>query len=698
MKKIFSIKEIVLSPNMPDIDVDVGTNPDTGEGQHTIISYLQDKYNDGDNIHVARVGNLIRYSIKSALRDLANVYDIPPSETFGITKLLNEHISLEDNIKRNKKIKEYFDKYEELRVYTPMMIGTSSNLSIHAGGVVISDRKYPLNIHAPLQRPDENGLAATVWTKKEVEKVGLIKYDILGVKALTQIEFTKKLIGQDKNIVGNNTYEDYPEEQEVFDDIKKGLKHKNIFQFETSLGKKCFTNLTFNSISDIANASGLIRIFGSQNGRNLYEKYKINSEKAANGNENYWKHYLRKEIVSDKNYEICKKIFSSTYGVMIYQEQLAGIINEVSNNEYSFNYGNDVRKKLEKLGNKWGNVENLNNKEDIKAYHKDMMKILDRCLISYLKEDGYDSEWEVTQDFINCNIKKREGEGGYYLPIPRSGILNWFIVSSTYLFSVLHAIAYSVTSYNQMYQKVNYPREFWTSALTILDKEKSGMIIETIRCETDLEVLSPHINISDVNFTKEGKKGIRFGLKTIKSLDKVAEKILYERNKNGKFKNLTDFINRTNPNKTVALKLLDANAFSCFDEDKEKLYEELINVNKKFKDDKYIFNKIKLIEREMDALQINLVHVHPMVERARNYQSINDIQNKSSAKCIIFINKVTIKTAKNGNNYQFLKTKDVKENTQHNLFFWQTNELLKVNKYYELTIYRNNDFYTVKNF
>jgi DNA polymerase III alpha subunit len=144
--------------------------------------------------HVAFVGTRTIYSIKSALRDVGRTFEIPPSEIFAVTKEIDESISLEENLKKSKLLKSFVEKYLEAFKIASQITGVTSNFGVHAGGVVISDVHYPLNKTLPLHRAN-NETPATIFDKDEIQDfVGLVKYDLLGVNALSQIAYTKYLL------------------------------------------------------------------------------------------------------------------------------------------------------------------------------------------------------------------------------------------------------------------------------------------------------------------------------------------------------------------------------------------------------------------------------------------------------------------------------------------------------------------------
>lgn len=590
MPVVKSVEVIVdkARASYPDIDIDIGENPLTGKNKDTIISYLQQKYGHD---HVAQIGNRVFYTQKTAIQDIATAFDIPADETRDVTKIYNDSLSVEENMKNSPVIQDYFNKYPEMKDLVPKFDGVSRNMSVHAGGVVISSENYPLSRYCALQRPVNDSINATMWTKEEVEAIGLIKYDILGLNAASQVHLVRTLAGLDP-------YKDEPDEPEVYKQITTKLLHRNIFQFESSLGIKAFYDLTPDNINELSNASGIIRVMGSEEGRRVYNEYADNVKAYKSGRKNYWIDSLKQSIEDEKNLDVCVDVLRNTYGILIYQEQLASLINKLSGGKKTFYDGNKVRKMLGKLPGKYGSLERIQSDDAIRRkWHAEIMSVFDEYLLPYIGKDGYESSQRSVVDFIEYNL---DSEGK--LPIPACGILNWFIVSSTYIFSRLHSTAYSVISYAQMYQKYHYPALFWFAAMTTGSATSIKDYISYIRTESpEINLLPPDINKSDYGFTLENDTSIRFGLGHIQSFDKMARKIIENRNENGKFQSIEDLITRVKPNKTHVENLLYSNSLLEFGK-----VSELIPVISKIKEINILTDRNAINEKEFKILGTNI--------------------------------------------------------------------------------------------
>lgn len=686
--KIAKIEKRKQDFSWPDIDNDFSINVDDfSDGREEVINELTRKYGKE---HVAYIGNRLMYLPKSAIRDLGQIYDIPSSETQKATKYFNEEWTLEQNMERNKDIKEYFTKYKELKTLVPQICGVTSALGVHAGGVVISDSKYPLTRNLGLQRPGEGGRIATIWTKDEIAQLGYIKYDILGLSSAGQIALCKKLRGE-------NIYENYQFDiEEVYQNTVLKGHNKNIFQFESALGKRCFSDLLPMSIEELANASGLIRILGTDSGRRVYNSYKDNViDLQTNGRKQeapLWKSKLKDEIHDkERNYEIVEQVLGSTYGILIYQEQLCELIKGISRGEKTFVDGNNVRKYLGRLAKKHGYIDDLQGKrEDLQKWHADFMKIMNEYVLPYIGKDGWNCPDLSVRNFLEFNLAP-----GDKLEVPQSGIISWMVTSSVYIFSRLHSVSYSINTYEQLYQKTYDPFNFWLSVLMMdagnLDDIEA--VATAIRSETSIEILPPNINNSNYHFKKEGEN-IRYGLGSIMSLTKAAIAIVEERIANGNYTSIEDFLKRIPGrivNSRVLTNLLMTGAFSDFG-DLETVKEE---INKKkgmdFKDIDFSTNA--LMKKEYELLGTNITYIDPLLKKAKQYTSLTDI-DEGSNKMMVKVTKTTLKKTKTGKDYLFHMVEDMNSRTTFSLFNWNKKEL-ELGRACIVNVFKKGDFLSI---
>ena len=677
MARIVSKRNVFLREagmDFIDADIDFSNNPLTNKGRDYILQHLSKKYNRDGNIHFALVGVRTIYSIKSALRDIARTYNIPPTETFAVTKEIDDNYSIEENIKRSKVFSEYNRNYPEAVKIASQIVGVTSNFGVHAGGVVISGEDYPLQKYVPLQR-SHSGIPATLYDKDELQDVcGFIKYDLLGVTALSQVLYVKYLLDDKKY------YEDYKVNLEPFSICKKG-HHKNIFQFESPLGKRSFTDLKMESIYDLSNASGMIRQMGTEGGRAMYEKYKI----LSNSQEAEWISSLRSEISEDL-FQTIYPILKPTYGVLIYQEQLSSMIQKISKEKYSFGDGNSVRKKLSKFVGKHGLVDSLQGKPELlRAWHTDMIDILSKYLIPFLSEEDIG---EIGKKFINFELDKRG-----FLPLPEKGILNWFIIGSTYLFSVIHSVAYSFVSYNQLYQKYYHPTEFWLGALNTGSKDDVNNYVSSAISESKIDFLKPDVNKSHLFFIKESELVIRYGLSYITGMDKAADEIVKERD-NGEYTSFQNFLSRMKGKRVVNKKVIENLIFSnAFDEDPKDCYEQYCSI--KGESNTLRWTKKDLLNREREAINCNISYSSIDKQDIINTISIDSIEDGNFGQCAFtVVSKKSAKTKKAGKPYKILSVIDLNNGNKCSIFLWDISVNFEDGLSYKAKIKKNGDFYS----
>ncbi|HQM96864.1 MAG TPA: hypothetical protein PK705_07645 [Clostridia bacterium] len=667
------------------MDTDLGTHPITGKSKDTVIEYLVKKYGQE---YVASVGTRTVYSAKSAIRDLAAVYEIPPSESFKVTKEYNDELDVQANCRRSKTIAEYFARYPELKDKVDQLVGTVSALGQHAGGVIISDRNRRLSLYdyCALQRTKDDGRVASLWTKEEVAQLGFIKYDILGLNSASMVHYARQLLGLDP-------YEDALEDEEVFHDVVMTLKHKNIFQFESQLGRQAFEDFMPMSISDLANATAVIRLLGAEAGREVYADYKAAVENVQQGDTEYWKERLYQECLDPENAKISIDVLRDSYGVLIFQEQLANMVKAFSKGKKTFTDGNHCRKLLDKHKKKYGTIDDCQGDlEAMKTWHKTFMEILDEYFMPFLGADGYGTTDEDTKAFLTFKLK-RDGT----LPLPERGPIKWILSSAAYLFNKLHAVAYSVNTYNMMWLKHYYPLEFWTSSLTCvkdkLDDIRNMLAAMATECP-EIQVLPPNVNKSEANFIMEDGN-IRYGMGAISGMDAAAEVILKERRLHGEYVSLQDFVTRTTKskvNKRCLEALLFVNAFSDFG----TIYEVWNQLQLLGKDiEAPVEDATYMAEKESLLIGGNITYTHPILNRAAYYIPLTEVEDGMSDVCAFRILKILKKTTKTGKPYQLLKVSCLNSGMQCNVFDWANRTELEGQTYLIGRITKKGNFITL---
>lgn len=440
---------------MPDIDIDFDALR-----REEVIEYVRNKYG---RENVALGLTFSTYKSKLVLRDLGKVLRINASLLDSFLKLIDASKSLEDNLS-NGSIARYLNNYQELRNLYEIarkLEGLKKNTSIHAAGVIISSEE--LDNIIPVHY--DNEVLITGVSLDYLESMGLLKMDFLALKNLTTITSILNNIG--RNVLKDIDYND-PKVLSLFGSGKT----EGIFQFETPLMKNLVRKIRPNSFDDLVAAIAL----GRPGPMSEVDNYVRRKEG---------------EVVTylDKSLE---DILKSTYGIIIYQEQIMAILRIVGG--YSYAEADLIRRAISKK------KENVINEEESK--------------------------------FINRAIKR-----GYNENVAKN-IYSLILKFASYGFNKSHSVAYSIISYQMAYLKVYYPEYFIIEMLNEKDDKKFGSSINYLKSK-GIKLCKPDVNISKDKFYLENNYLI-MPLGYIKGLNKnMEDKILSNRGEG--YKDYFDF-------------------------------------------------------------------------------------------------------------------------------------------------------------
>lgn len=484
--------------SMPDLDIDF-----CAEGREKVIHYVKEKY--GGNSNVAQIITFGTMKAKAAIRDVGRVMGIPLSEVDAIARLIptTPGITLEQALEQEARLKTRYENdahIQELFNISRKLEGICRHASTHAAGVVISDE--PLTEYVPLAK---NGDVVTTQYDDVtlVEQIGLLKADFLGVRKLTVLDKTLKLIkettGKEINI-SEVPFNDKP----TYELLGRG-DVRGIFQVETSRGfKDIFKRLKPDSLSDIMALLALYRPGPLQSGMvDSFINRRHGKEEAA---------YLHPTL---------EPILKETYGIILYQEQVMRIANKLAG--FSLNKADNLRKAMGKK------------KPEVMAKFKD----------------------EFIQGAIQNGIPAETAQQIFEL-------MEYF---AGYGFNKSHSAAYAVITYQTAYLKANYPTQYMVAQMSCEKQNTEKIMGYLDDCRhMGIEVLPPCINESYSDFTIASEKKLRFGLGAIKNVgDKAIESILEARNREGRFLSLYDLCERVElrvVNKQVIESLIKS---GCFD-------------------------------------------------------------------------------------------------------------------------------------
>jgi DNA polymerase-3 subunit alpha len=481
--------ERFLNPDrvsMPDFDIDF-----CFERRQEVIDYVTRKYGN------EKVGQIITFGTlkaKAVLRDVARVLDIPFSEADRIAKLIPDDlkITIPKALEQEPKLKELQDQGGVLAelINTSMKLEKlSRHASTHAAGVVIG--KEELTKYVALFRDPKTGAISTQFTMDLLEDVGLVKMDFLGLKTLTLIENTVKLIrtgqiaqarsqGQNPKSIELFDIETIPEDDKPTFALLGEGKSMAVFQFESSGMQATLKRAKPSCIEDLIALNALYRPGPMDNIPQF-----IDSK---------WGRTPIRYPHPD-----LEPVLKETYGVIVYQEQVMEIVKIIGG--FSLGEADILRRAM--------------GKKKEKEMAKMHVRYMEGAKARGISEKVADEIFELLKPFAGYGFNKS------------------------------HAAAYSVLAYKTAYLKANYPAEFMAANLTneINSPDKFAQYMAETKA-MGIPILAPDINKSD-KFFSVSDGSIFFGLMGMKGVGTSAvDEIIRVRQESGPFTSFQDFIDR----------------------------------------------------------------------------------------------------------------------------------------------------------
>ena len=511
---------------MPDIDIDF-----CYERRSEVIDYVIEKYGKDCVTQIVTFGTL---AARGVIRDVGRVMDLPYNFCDTIAKNIpNElNITIDKALTMNPELRSMYESDETVKRLIDMakrLEGLPRHTSMHAAGVVISQKA--MDEYVPLSRSSD-GTITTQFVMTTIEELGLLKMDFLGLRTLTVISDAVKLVEKNHGIkidVDNIDYDD----KKVLDSIGTG-KCDGIFQLESAGMKNFMKELNPQSLEDVIAGISLYRP-GPMDFIPKYIKGKNEPESVT---------YVCKEL---------EPILEPTYGCIVYQEQVMQIVQNLAG--YTMGQADNIRRAMSKkkqyvIDAERQNFVYGNEEQGIKG-----------CIANGISEQAANQIYDSMVDFAK------------------------------YAFNKSHAAAYAVVAYQTAYLKYYYPVEFMAALMTsVIDNtRKVAEYIYSCR-QMGIKVLSPDINEGEGRFLAT-KDGIRYGMYAIKSIGRqVIDIILAEREANGKYTTLSDFLSRVagrEVNKRAVENLIKAGACDGLDGNRQQMllvYNTLIdNLNQEKK-------------------------------------------------------------------------------------------------------------------
>ncbi|ARC54866.1 DNA polymerase III subunit alpha [Candidatus Riesia sp. GBBU] len=584
--------------SMPDIDIDFCM-----EKRDKVIEHVSNVYGRDSVSQIIAFG---RMTARAVIRDVGRALNHPYSLVDKVAKLIPNVIgmTIDKAIQTKKKLKKMFNEDEEIQDLLNIsknIEGIIKNEVKHAGGVVISPTK--ITDYSPIYCDENGDNILTQFDKDDIEKIGLVKFDFLGLRTLTVIQNSLNMINRERN---KNRLNNIDLSLISLSDKRcfRSLQLSNttaLFQLESYGVKDLIKKLHPDCFEDIVALIALFRPGPLQSG--MVENF-INR-----------KHGREKIYYPDSKWQhiLLKPILKETYGIILYQEQVMKIAQIFSG--YTLGEADLLRRAIGKK-----------NKTEMK---KQRSTFKSGAISNGICESLSMKIFDLVEKFSNYGFNKS------------------------------HSVAYAFISYQTLWLKTYYTEEFMASVMS-LDMDNTKKIVHLINeCRSiNLTILPPDINKSSYYFHVDEKRKIRYGMGAIKGVGKnTIDSITDNRKYHGEYKNILDFymrIDHKKLNKRVTEKLIFSGIFDSLYNNRKRLIlnlEKLLKIsqeysherisgqtnifwrNKNFYDlekiffeDYYEFFPIPILEKEKETLGIYLTN-HPTRIYENEVKNCIDINN-----------------------------------------------------------------------
>ena len=491
---------------MPDIDIDFPKLE-----RHLIREYLEDKYG---KLNVTSISTMNTLGVKQTIRDLARGLDVPLSDVNKICKVVTDNWTLAHKglaapaweklmNECQREFAQWIDLYPELFDLVPKLLDHIRHSSAHAAGVVISKDELLGSLPLRLKKDD----VRTQFDKDDVEALGFVKLDVLGLRTLSTLMAAYKLIQRNHGDVLPHFYDWYKDWDKFYNDesVFEMLCNAHTigcFQIETGNLTSLIKRFKPRSVEDLAAMNAVCRPGVTRS---------IDPETKINLLELYLQKKSGKRPVVYKHPKL-KKVLESTYGTFLYQEQIMEACVELAG--YSLSETDRVRRAM--------------GKQKIEEMEKEREIFIEGCFNNGIDTNTADSIFNEMKSF------------------------------GVYGFNKSHAYAYGMLGYWTAYVKKHYPREFMTALFQTNPGQSVAYIRESRRM--GIPVFGPDINESSSGYTLTKNGTIRYGLNSVKFVGKSAEHI----QQLGPFSSMEDFVNRVpkrQVNKRAFLALVKCGVF-----------------------------------------------------------------------------------------------------------------------------------------
>ncbi|MCB5190006.1 DNA polymerase III subunit alpha [Methylobacillus arboreus] len=494
--------------SMPDFDIDF-----CQEGRDRVIDYVKHKYGLDSVSQIATFGTM---AAKAVIRDVGRVLDLPFNFVDSVAKLIPNElgITLSDALEKEPQLKERREQEEEVGELLELALrleGLTRNIGMHAGGVLISPGK--ISDFSPVYCQAGGESVVSQYDKDDVEAVGLVKFDFLGLRTLTILDMALENANLQRAEKGQPPldFETLPIDDKASYQLLKAANTTAVFQLESRGMKDMLKQAKPDCFEDIIALVALYR----PGPMDLIPDFCRR------------KHGLQRV---EYPHPATESILKETYGIMVYQEQVMQIAQVVAG--YSLGGADLLRRAMGKK-----------------------------------KKEEMDAQRAV---FVEGAVKNGT------LEKQAADLFDLMEKFASYGFNKSHAAAYALVAYHTAYLKAHYPAAFLAATISADMNNTDNVHLFHDDCIVNgLEVLPPDINMSEFRFKPINDKQIIYGLGAIKGTGWAAiELILAARKEEGPFKDLFDFCSRLDlrkVNRRVIESLIRAGAFDKLESNRAAL-------------------------------------------------------------------------------------------------------------------------------
>lgn len=476
--------------SMPDFDIDFCM-----EGRDRVIAYVAEQYGRNAVSQIVTFGTM---AAKAVVRDVARVQ----GKSYGLADKLSKLIpfevgmTLEKAIEQEETLKDFLDQDDEAAEIWGMALqleGISRNCGKHAGGVVIAPTA--ITDFSPIYCDESGAGVVTQFDKSDVEDAGLVKFDFLGLRTLTIIDWAVRMINADRSAAGEDRLEidKIPLDDMPTYELMQRAETTAVFQLESRGMKELIRKLGPDRFEDIVALVALFRPGPLQSG--MVDDF-INRKKG------------RAEVSyphPQYQHDCLKPALEPTYGVILYQEQVMQIAQEMGG--YTLGGADLLRRAMGKK-----NADEMAKQREL---------------------------------FVQGAVEK-----GFAKELA-SNIFDLMEKFAGYGFNKSHSAAYALVAYQTAWLKQHYPAQFMAATISS-DMDKTDKVVTFIdECRAmGLTLLPPDVNHGQFQFSVDPENRVIYGLGAIKGLGEgPVSNILAARTDGGPFKDLFDFCARVDGRK-----------------------------------------------------------------------------------------------------------------------------------------------------